>query len=300
MAANNESQLTKTGNKRTITTAHRSSILAVLFMLFLSILAPDFAALIQSVNAQGNLYFEDEFNGSSLNSTKWNTQIATNGSRWCSATESNHLANLGQWLDASSKECNGVTQSPPYGNITVRNGLANFSSPELNRAFPYIWNGPSSSLPHLSSPFPDSGDFIFEISMRYNKISPFVGGVVLLERTDSNPAGSNPPFGPGQGVGIWAGPDGPRVDWRDQNFRSSSMFNSTAFHKYTLEYTNGSYSLYVDDVLMKQPTPSNTRPNTIWIGNPVIHHWGENDWTPFEIDYIRTYSLGRANMSAVH
>jgi hypothetical protein len=286
------------GNKRIITTAHRSSILAVLLILSLSILAPDFIAFIQSISAQGNLYFEDEFNGNSLNSTKWNTQMATNGSRWCSTTDRSHFTSLGQWLDASSQDCKGVTQSPPYGNITVRNGLASFSSPELNRTFPYIWNGPSSPLPpHLSSPFPDSGDFIFEIRMRYNKISPFVGGVVLLERTDSNPVEDNPPFGSEQGVGIWAGPNGPRVDWRYQEFFPSS--NSTDFHKYALEYTNGSYSLYVDDVLMKQPTPSNTRPNTIWIGNPVIHYWGEDDWTPFEIDYIRTYTLNRANMSAL-
>ena len=285
------------GNKTIITTAHRSSILAVLLILSLSILAPDFTALIQSISAQGNLYFEDEFNGNSLNSTTWNTQIATNGSRWCSTTVGSPFTSLGQWLDASSQECNGVTQSPPYGNITVRNGLASFSSPESNRAFPYIWNGPNSPLPNLSSPFPDSGDFIFEIRMRYNKISPFVGGVVLLERTDSRPVEDNPPFGPKDGVGIWAGGDGPRVDWRYLKFRPSS--DPTNFHKYTLEYTNGSYSLYVDDVLMKQPTPSNTRPNTIWIGNPVIHHWGEDDWSPFEIDYIRTYSLDRTNMSTV-
>jgi hypothetical protein len=251
-------------------------ILAVLFFL---LLVPNFAVYVQ-VSAQENLYFNDEFNANAINSTKWNTQIATNGSRWCPTTIENQFTAPGQWLNASSQQCNNVTQAAPYGNIIVENGVASFSS-NSSYTFPYIWSGDTL----LSSPFPSSEGFIFEIRMKYDEIPPFSGaGVLLLNSKDSNPIGDSPPIN-STGIGIWADHLGLRVNWGSQIIPVISDPNN--FHTYTLEYANGTYSLYLDGLLTKQTTTTTSaiRPNSIWIGNPVVTR-SADDWSDFTIDYI--------------
>ena len=143
--------------------------------------------------------------------------------------------------------------------------------------------------------------FVFEIRMKYDETSPHGAGVLLLDRLDLSPVGDNPPLGPNDyynANGIWADLDGFNVKWGDQVIPITS--NPNNFHTYTLEYANGSYSTYVDGLLMGEPTANsnNTRPNTMWIGNPVVTHWGVNDWSDFTIDYVHT-GANKSSVAAV-
>ena len=55
--------------------------------------------------------FEDDFSRSVIDSTKWNTDVATSGKRWCSNTVEFHLSNPGNWQDVGVEPCNGFTES---------------------------------------------------------------------------------------------------------------------------------------------------------------------------------------------
>jgi hypothetical protein len=237
--------------------------------------------LVQVVSAQENLNFDENFDGNELDSSNWNIQIATNGNRWCSTTEENHLTNPGQWLDVSSQPCDGVTQAAPYGNISMENGLASFSSEE-SHSFPYIWAGE----PLQSSPFPSSGDFVFEVRIRYDDISTLGDGIILLNRLNSNPTGDNPPIGSTGYSGVWGNErEALFAKLGERNVPITSDPND--FHTYTLEYVNGAYSLYLDGNLVSGPIADDSRPNTIWLGNPVVANWDRDDWSDFTIDYVK-------------
>ena len=68
---------------------------------------------------------------------------------------------------------------------------------------------------------------------------------------------------------------------------TDAVAGPTAFHDYRLEYVNGRYSLWVDGVRTMGPVASSTRPNAIWMGNPVFTHWTFSDWTDFTIDSVQ-------------
>ena len=82
-------------------------------------------------------FFEDDFDGTVINDSKWNNSFATSGLRWCSTTSELHIDNPGNWQNVATTPCNGLTQSSPYGTVNVSNGLASFESP-ARRTFPYI------------------------------------------------------------------------------------------------------------------------------------------------------------------
>ncbi|MDI6815655.1 MAG: hypothetical protein QME41_00485 [Actinomycetota bacterium] len=226
--------------------------------------------------------FEDDFNGVVIDATKWNTSIATSGNRWCSSTVADHVSNPGQWLDVSVQPHYGFTQAPPYGSVIVSGGEASFSS-GLNRSFPYVWRGP----PSKQSPFPETGDFVLEVRMKFNSVQPHGTGIAAVAWGNTEPTGNNPPvpFG-GHVFSIWADTGiGPFIAFLGTPLISQAE-NPLTYHTYRLEYVDGKYSAFVDGVLRAGPTANGLRPNTIWMGNPVFTHWGIMDWCDFNIDHI--------------
>ncbi len=218
------------------------------------------------------IFFEDGFDGTEIDSSKWNTDIATTGER-CLTT--------GEWIDISSGLDGGLIQTPPYGSITVNGGQASFSA-GWGRAFPYIWSGP----PSRTFPFPDTGDFVLEIRMKYDSLEPHGDG---LQAIYSDPASNNPPASGGI-FDIWGDSQGLRVNSMNRRVSLSDPFD---LHDYKLEYIDGKYSLYVDGVLKVEPIASNLRPNTITIGNPVFASWVAAEWTDFTVDYVRVTALNQ-------
>src|SRR5688572_16522223 len=91
-----------------------------------------------SVSAADDITFEDEFNGTAIDTTKWDTSIATSGNRWCDVQAG--TANNGTWFDTAAGSCHSLKQGPPYGTLiatTTSPGTANFAAGS-NRAFPYM------------------------------------------------------------------------------------------------------------------------------------------------------------------
>lgn len=227
--------------------------------------------------------FEDDFDGSSIDTRKWNTSLETSGNRWCSDTVEFHHSNPGNWLDPEKETCHGLLQSSPFGAVSVDGGKASFSASPL-RTFPYIWRGPPSKL----SPFPATGDFVLEVRMKFDEVRPYGDGLAVVPWANSDPVGNNPPIPQayeGMILLIWADAGGLSVRTVGNTFRPLS--GALDFHLYRLENVGGSYSLFVDNSLVVEPIFSNMRPYTLWIGNPVFVHWEVLDWSDFSVDYIR-------------
>ena len=226
-----------------------------------------------------DVFFEDSFTGAALDSTKWNSGIATSGLRFCPTNWTLHHT-YGSWQDVSAVPCYGSTQPAPYGAIAVADGTASFSS-GYNRTFPYVVAGPPSRL----SPFPDAGDFALEIRMKYNSIQGNGDGISVFFSENTDPAGQNPPSPSGQGIyGIWADSRGLFGGGKTFSLYSPDAY---VYHDYKLEYLSGKYSQYVDGNLVSGPNADSRRPNALWMGNPVHTAWGLSDWSDFTIDHIR-------------
>ena len=224
-------------------------------------------------------FFQDNFNRSIIDSTKWNSTFATSGLRWCSSTIANHHSTPGLWQDPSITPCMGITQNPPFGTISVGGGQTTFGS-SFGRTFPYIWSG----QPSTHSPFPASGNFILEVKMRYNSVAGFGDGFFVNSWNNTDPVGNNPPNGQQRVFLIWADSSGLAAQLLgNQTFR---LFDEFGTHDYILEYVNGQYSLFVDGFLALGPIASNARANAIWVGNPVLTWWGVSNWSSFTLNLV--------------
>jgi hypothetical protein len=263
-----------------------------LFVAVLSLLitvALTYSAAAQSLSANGiqwQVHFEDDFDGSSINDSIWNTEVATSGKRWCQSVIPGNSPPWA-WQDIEMEPWMSVTETSPYGSIAVGGGLASFSAGML-RAFPYIWCGP----PSRSSPFPASGDFIFEFRWRLDSPGAHGNGVITPFWPNTEPEGDNNPWPLNASTGLWGsisegwywGVIGPG--------EVIPVLDPQEFHTFRVEYINGAYSQYVDGILSAGPTELGWwRPNAIWIGNPVFAWWSRpgDDWSDFTIDYIRVW-----------
>jgi hypothetical protein len=235
--------------------------------------------LISSDSANGAITFSDDFTGSSVDSTKWDTSVLTSGKRWCASTVTNHLMAPGNWQDPATDPCHGITQGGAHGSVSVAGGEATLSA-GVNRTFPYMWTGP----PSKANPFPASGDFSLEVRMKFNSLKPHGTQLVVRDWPDSDPVGDNPPGGNGV-LSVGAGSSG-GLRYSLVTSASPGISGPLSWHTYRMEYSGGSYSLYIDGILREGPVASSLRPNNIWFGNPVFTHWGASDWTDFTIDYV--------------
>ncbi len=234
----------------------------------------------QSVSTNQNPFFEDDFNGTAIDSTKWNSTFATSGIRWCSfGIPSPSNLTPGTWQDTSAIPCNGTTQSPPYGTSSEQGGSAALTA-SSSRAFPYIWRG----QPSKPSPFPAAGDFVLEVRMKYDAITGNGAGFAVSSYSGTDPIGDNPTNYPGRILTIWADSSGLRVAILSNQ---AAVFDSFGLHDYVMAYVNGQYSVAVDGLPLIPPVSSTVRANAIWIGNPFFTFWGVADWSSFSIDAVR-------------
>lgn len=260
------------------------AVLAALSLsLLVGIAAPASAAVRPTLApADSSSTFDDEFDGSSIDSTLWNTDVATSGRRFCNDSPD---SDTGVWIDISvDPSCHGVLVSPPYASITEGGGVASFAAPP-GHAFGYLVAGPPSR-----HPFPSAGDFVLELRMRYDVTSQDGDGVMVLDTDNADPVGTNSPLAV-RVLQVWNGFGGSGVSVLGNYV---PVADPSVFHDYRLEYTGGVYSLFVDGALAHSPIASAIRPSTIWLGHADAVWWGSSPWTSFSVDSIRVTPSGNA------
>ena len=228
--------------------------------------------------AQVSQFFRDDFNGAAIDSTKWNTAIATSGVRW----NGHENEGPGNW----------ALPSGAYGSINVSNSMATFADAGATPCvFPYIFAGP----PSRTSPFPANGDFILEVRMKYETSTLYGTGLIVRYWPASDPVDNNAPVELDSTVlNIWQDTSGLVVYLVGAGSKTVG-FNNLDFHTYRLEFVDSTYSLFIDGSLVLGPSASSLRPNAVWLGNSVIaQHTG---WTKFTIDYINVSSTRFASWS---
>lgn len=226
---------------------------------------------------KGRLIFRDEFDGLSFNTALWNTTIATSGVRYCRIKGSG----TGSWIDISKAHYEGAMQRAPYGVATQKGGVVNFQTDQLSRTYPYIWAG----APSRKNPFPESGDFRFEVKLRYESLGYFGAGVRLRDWKNSDPIGSNSYGGEGRILTIRGASNGFRIGFLHVN-ESVKPEDQLGDHTIRLDCIGGEYSLFVDGELKLGPTASDKRPRMISIGDPLFAYSSPRVWPAFSVDYV--------------
>jgi hypothetical protein len=230
------------------------------------------------------VFFEDHFDGSSVDPGKWNTSLATSGYRWC-APSLGWSWDFGSWQDVSVQSCFGYLQLPPYGTVVVSDGRVTLASSSIS-CFPFLWAGE----PSRPSPFPAYGDFILEFRAKYETLGPRGAGVRITDWDYTDPVGTN---SPGQPFILFLGGAADHVTLLTPG-GDVAIGNPLATHLYRVECIGGAYTYLVDGAVVKQ-LEETLRPSAIWFGNPIVTTPGT--WSSFSIDYFEVRFPLSANNS---
>jgi YVTN family beta-propeller protein len=212
-------------------------------------------------------YWHDEFDGTSIDQSRWITELATSGIRFHNDCGG---CNTGYWTTPPV--------DPPYGSLSIDGSILTLLNPGLPRVFPFLWS--------RGDPFPTDGDFSLEIRMKYNYFGGSGTGLVL-SANGYDGSGDAPNPLEERVFTIWQDIAHPLVSGFPTDSRQVTGALDTDWHLYRVEYVAGSYFLFVDNILRIGPIASTQRPNSIWVGNPVITSATWDESTTFSVDYIR-------------
>ncbi len=249
-----------------------------------------------SAGADPVIFFEEQFNGPTLDPTAWRTEILTGGPRFCHDTDEPWAP--GHWID-EGVECHGVAAYAPYGSAVLSGGLLSLSSSNV-RACPILL----SRLPGSVPLFPAAGDFTLKLRLRYDHVTPWGTGIVVLQKESTEPIGDNYVFGPpeatllhiwcdnpGGGITVYTALDGP-IHWVGE------ATPATALHEFELDCVGTSFTIRVDGEVVYGPVQSSLRPTEVSGGNDSIAFWYPTDWTSFSLDYVRVEVPGPVPITA--
>ncbi|MFN8179049.1 MAG: hypothetical protein U0167_14050 [bacterium] len=136
----------------------------------------------QHVQPATTVFFQEDFNASSLDPSIWRTDIVTSGSRWC---DGGGYWFPGQWVPEGTA-CGGVVAHSPYGGLNLSGGLLHMTSGDY--AFPYL----VSRLPGPAQLFPATGDWSLEARLRCDRESPWGTFLTVMQTSSTEPSGTNP------------------------------------------------------------------------------------------------------------
>ena len=242
------------------------------------------------IHSQAAVFFEDNFDGATVDSTRWRTEHLVAGMRWCDVNAGS-AAGPGGWVNPESESCFGITQAPPFGTALPESGLLRLSAIHGSRAFPFL----TSRIPDAPELFPVDGDFVLTIRLRYDHGGAWGDGIVIHRRNSTAPGGTVAPVNASDILlQIWADPSislSSSITGANERI-PTSIANPDQFHEYSVRGVASSYDIFVDGVRVYGPTRSDLRPNAIWLGNPVFSYWGPGGWSNFSVDFIRVEAAG--------
>jgi thrombospondin type 3 repeat protein len=221
--------------------------------------------------------WQDDFDGTALDMSKWDTTNDTSGLRWCPPNLDDQLGVGGYWFDPSADPaCLGYMAGPPYGQIAVGGGQAAFSS-WYGRTFPYVTS--------KGAPFPASGDFALDVRARFDGYGGHgTNAIWVSSQSDLTATGIHSP-GPGYIMSIHADTGNGAIVGL-LGLDAARIPDPSSFHDYRLEYTDGAYRVLIDGSRVLGPFASSSRARSMWIGNPVFPWWTAGQWTPFTLDRV--------------
>jgi len=237
------------------------------------------------------IFFEEQFTGPTLDPAAWRTEILTSGPRFCHDTSGPFAP--GHWID-EGVECHGIAAYSPYGSAVLSGGLLALSSSNV-RAFPILLSRFPGSVPV----FPPSGDFTLKLRMRYDRVTPWGVGIVVLQKDSTEPIGDNYVFGPAEDIllQMWCdNPGGPISVYTAIGGSFQWVADAppaTEFHEFELDCAGTSFTISVDGEVVYGPVSSAMRPTAVSMGNDSIAFWYPTDWTSFSIDYFRVEVPGQ-------
>ena len=236
------------------------------------------APAVSAPSDEDPVFFLDDFDGPTLDATKWETAIAVSGLRYM----------------------DGVWAMPPaeasYGSailadsrLTLENAAPTFSCP----MFPLIWSNHA---------IPEKGNFELEFRMRYAAPGYWGDGVRIVRMSSPlTPAPGSTQSAKGDYV-LMIHQDnvdckGPQVSLLGHpGTGSPSLPFNTDWHTYTLKYENAKSTLYVDGDYFDGPLPT-PRPNCIQLGVGEVGCCADScgccgcNWVSYSVDYIKVKLL---------
>ena len=202
---------------------------------------------------QWNTVFEDLFNDSSLNSSKW---IVNN----------------------------------PSGDILISGSFLRLSS-SSNR-FPYVYPRNDPFPPRGDFRFVAQFRYVrvddCGVGILITSFLPSPGTPLDTLNSQMQSAEQN-----GITAGVWQGiSDNMQIWYRAGNERPSQRVstNDTSSHTMEIRYSGNQYTLSLDGRTIFTSSPTSARPHTIWIGHPAALG-GSCRWSILETDSIRVESL---------
>lgn len=255
----------------------KTSAAAIVFLGFLLVLSPTVADAV--------VFFEEQFAGPALDSSAWRTETLTSAARWCSDVGGGPWG-PGHWVDEGIP-CHGVSAYSPYGTALLSDGLLHLSSSN-GQACPFLTSRFPSSVPV----FPASGDFSLKVRARFDNITLWGVGIVVVQTESTEPVGDNRAATPDNVVlQLWCdNPQGSMAVWTSLDgyiHQVGSIPNPTGIHEVALDCEGNSYTIRADGALLYGPVTSALRPTAIFFGNPSLAWWYPTDWTSFSVDYLR-------------
>ena len=238
--------------------------------------------------AAADIFFEEQFNGPSLDPSVWRTEILTSNVRWCDSYPG-AWQGPGYWVDEGSA-CYGVPAYSPYGSAVLSEGLVHLSSSN-GRAFPLL----VSRLPGTIALFPALGDFTLRVNIRSDRITPWGTTLVVLQTQSTEPSGTTSlgrysdmllQISGGQ---VWSalgtGGDAVPVAYLPSPYE---------LHEVALACFGNAFTISIDGEVVFGPVTDTLRPTAVFMGNPSLAYWYPTDWQWFSVDYFRVEVPGPA------
>jgi hypothetical protein len=220
--------------------------------------------------ASSNVLFEDQFDGTQIDTSKW------------LVTENTDRSGYPAW----------------GGKVIVSGGYLALSS--NGSTFPWVRT--------INNPFPAAGDFAVEINLTYKIIGDSGNGIRIYsnQQTANNYDSCNNLFtlwahDEGETTGVIIIELFNKLVYRDYypGFKPASPP-----HMYRFEYSGGNYTVYVDNKAVATGA-STVRPTAIGVGHPPINDlpyspqttqtWAYWGWSSFNLDSIKVMSTTGGN-----